>query len=311
MFTDDPNDERKFIAKAKISKYLNRADDIYDKFLSEQAEDNPNKTNFQLSIDVIDGHAAQGATLFLEHPWNHLAKYKVLQVLGESVMQVQSITEPKRPTYIMKGIEKPSSNSPTQTVFLPQCVPYMVNLLAFFQSEQKIFLLLKQAEGGRLYDYVLSYKPTTAKATNLNQIFPEVEDVAGEASDSSNLSAQDSGCADCGAASAVVTATAIVPFLEEPTEATEFLDLVRCSQQLLQSVSNTLNKSNEVKDMPHELLASDKMLDPMESAALEQRLHHKLPEACLKQWARELAVAVHSLHAKGIILGLVYMHRTF
>ncbi|TMW48619.1 hypothetical protein DOY81_006284 [Sarcophaga bullata] len=155
---DDISEERKFIAKAKISKYLARADDIYERFLKNSYRDltfSP-RINFQLALDVSGNTASDSSGLYLERPWNHMVKYKVNGLLGDKVLHVTCITEPLKPSYVMKGIEKPSSNSPTQTVFLPQHIPYMVDLLAFFQSDQKIFLLLKLALGGKLIDHIHS-----------------------------------------------------------------------------------------------------------------------------------------------------------
>lgn len=156
---DDNSEERKFIAKAKISKYLARADDIYERFLkhSHRTLTSSPKNNFQLALDVSGNTTSDSSGLYLERPWNHMVKYKVNRLLGNKVLHVTCITEPLKPSYVMKGIEKPSSNSPTQTVFLPQHIPYMVDLLAFFQSDQKIFLLLKLALGGKLIDHVNSF----------------------------------------------------------------------------------------------------------------------------------------------------------
>ncbi|XP_064549427.1 ribosomal protein S6 kinase delta-1 isoform X2 [Drosophila montana] len=246
----DANEDRKFIAKAKIAKYLARADDIYANFLSSGAARNgKRKLQFQLSLDETDNVSQ------LECPWNQLAKYKVLQVLGERVMQVQCITQPlSQPTAVMKGIEKPASNSPTQSIFLPQRVPYMCQLLAYFQSDQKIFLLLKQAEGGRLFDYIQSYTPTTSKCGDYADLFPA----------------------------------------EQPlTTDSDVTDLLRNSQQLLRSVSHTLSTVQAGMLTPRRL----KTTAPAK----------RLPEVCLRQWACELAVAVHSLHGKGVILRDLHM----
>ncbi|XP_032294838.1 ribosomal protein S6 kinase-like 1 [Drosophila virilis] len=246
----DANEDRKFIAKAKIAKYLARADDIYANFLSSDAVCNRHgkrKLQFQLSLDEADNVSQ------LECPWNQLAKYKVLQVLGERVMQVQCITQPlSQPAVVMKGIEKPASNSPTQSIFLPQRVPYMCQLLAYFQSDQKIFLLLKQAEGGRLFDYIQSYTPTASKCGDYADLFPA----------------------------------------EQPlTTDSDVTDLLRNSQQLLRSVSHTLSTLQAGTLTPRRLKTGAK----------------RLPEVCLRQWACELAVAVHSLHGKGVILRDLHM----
>ncbi|XP_060647484.1 ribosomal protein S6 kinase delta-1 [Drosophila nasuta] len=250
----DVNEDRKFIAKAKIAKYLARADEIHANFLRNSSggggRNSNRKLQFQLSLDEVEN------VKHLECAWNQLAKYKVLKVLGQRVMQVQCITQPQsQPTVVMKGIEKPASNSPTQSIFLPQRVPYMTQLLAYFQSEQKIFLLLKQAEGGSLYDYIQSYEPkTSSKCGDYANLFPE-EDQQALTTDS------------------------------------DVSDLVHKSQQLLKSVSHTLSS--------------------LQAGALTPRRQHtqvkRLPEACLRQWACELALAIHSLHGKGVILRDLHM----
>lgn len=202
----DQNEDRVYIARAKITKYLARADDIYERFLKTPSACNIASTisttsNFQLSVDVSGNTNSESSGLYLERPYNHMAKYKVISLLGHKVLLVSCITEPLKPKYVMKGVEKPSSNSPTQTVFLPHHVPYMVDLVAFFQSDQKIFLLLKLALGGKLIDYIHS-----RACNSVNNIGAEEKETAGDiARPSFNVS-----------------------------------ELVCSSKQLLQSVSNTL-----------------------------------------------------------------------
>ncbi|XP_037715950.1 ribosomal protein S6 kinase delta-1 [Drosophila subpulchrella] len=257
----DANEERRFIAKAKIAKYLARAEEIHANFL---ANDCPTKKlQFQLSLDMTDG----GSVTHLECPWNQLARYKVLQVLQERVMQVQCVTKSQQPAAIMKGIEKPASHSLTQSIFLPQQVPYMVQLLAYFQSEQKIFLLLRQAEGGRLYDYLQSYTPTGSKSFNYGELFPSDQEKQEKEVEDKPLTAD-----------------------------SEVSDLVRSSQQLLKSVTNTLSN----------LQAG--VVTPKKQKADANRIRSKpIPEQCLRQWACELAIAIHSLHGKGVILRDLHM----
>lgn len=254
----DANEERRFIAKAKIAKYLARAEEIHANFLASNCP--TKKLNFQLSLDMKDGESVTQ----LECPWNQLVRYKVLQVLEERVMQVQCVTKPRQPATIMKGIEKPASHSLTQSIFLPQQVPYMVQLLAYFQSEQKIFLLLRQAEGGRLYDYLQSYAPTSRKCVNYGELFPAEQEEE----------KQESLMAD-----------------------SDVSDLVRSSQQLLKSVSNTLSNMQAG------------VVTPIKSRSDLTRLARSkpIPEQCLRQWACELAIAIHSLHGKGVILRDLHM----
>ncbi|XP_055851568.1 ribosomal protein S6 kinase delta-1 [Episyrphus balteatus] len=284
---DDCNEERKLIAKTKVNKYMARAEDLFDKFLVNQEDDN--KNNFQLSIDMTDTSNSTSSSLYLERPWNHLVKYKVLRII-DTVMLVQNVTD--KTVFIMKGIEKPSSNSPAQTVFLPQNVPYMVNLMAFFQSEQKIFFLLQQAKGGKLFDYVKSYSPTCEKTASLSEIFTEVDPEKNRKCISiENLAksnTHDSGFAE-------------TPDI--PTENMDFADIVMCSQKLIESVSNTLKK---VENKKEELLTVEAVNSlPLTPSRFLKSPKKKLslPEASVKQWARELITAVNVLHSKGVILG--------
>ncbi|KAH8276253.1 hypothetical protein KR026_008271 [Drosophila bipectinata] len=252
----DANEERKFIAKAKIAKYLARAEEIHANFLA--ANRLTKKLQFQLSLDLTDN----GCIEQLECPWNQLAQYKVLQVLHERVMLVQCVTKPQQPAAVMKGIEKPASHSLTQSIFLPQKVPYMVQLLAYFQSEQKIFLLLRHAEGGRLYDYLQSYTPTGSKSVNYGELFPvETQEEQQHLTADSDVS-----------------------------------DLVRSSQQLLRSVSNTLSNLQAGVPTPKKLKSD-----------ICRIWSKPIPEQCLRQWACELAIAIHNLHGKGVILRDLHM----
>uniref|UniRef100_A0A1I8NW63 PX domain-containing protein n=2 Tax=Stomoxys calcitrans TaxID=35570 RepID=A0A1I8NW63_STOCA len=207
---DDQNDDRVYIARAKIAKYLARAEDIYDRFLRTSHRSfasTVSASNFQLAIDVSGNTNSDSSGLYLERPWNHMAKYKVKSLLSNKVLLVSS-TEPLKPIYVMKGVEKPSSNSPTQTVFLPQHVPYMVDLFAFFQSEQKIFLLLQFASGGKLIEHLHSLQKSAV----------EVKPEQGEDRKSCDMQLHSS---------------------EDNVK-----QLIDSSKQLIESVSNTLNETN-------------------------------------------------------------------
>ncbi|XP_037950261.1 ribosomal protein S6 kinase delta-1 [Teleopsis dalmanni] len=347
---DDSNEDRKYIAKAKISKYLARADDIYDKFLKDNIMEQNLviKTQQQLSIDVTK--ATDDSVIYLERPWNHLSKYKVIQILGGKVMQVQSITEPQRPMYVMKGIEKPSSISSKQTIFLPQNVPYMVDLIVFFQSEQKIFLLLSQATGGRLYEYIKKYNTNTNRSRNLAGLFSEADEF--ETDVASNFSTQDSGFVD----QVVETdcAASIKDGLEETQRSKEYVEEV-CSNtpshcdtdvktDCIVSNMKELEEAQCNKPGTEQIVSthSEIIMETACSAAIEEGLKEtqcnkvssycgtvkkvqesvtgadsnsskieikdtRLPEASIKQWARELAVAIQSLHENGIILSDLHM----
>lgn len=129
---NDNNLSRKTIAREKIKKYLEKAEEIYENYILNQNDENLT----EISLSNSSG------TVFLERPINHLSKYKVVKII-ENVMQVQDVTD--KQFYIMKVIQKPSSNCSAKSIFLPQNIPFMVSLVNYSQSDNAVFLLLKQA----------------------------------------------------------------------------------------------------------------------------------------------------------------------
>ncbi|KAL9697170.1 hypothetical protein quinque_000611 [Culex quinquefasciatus] len=145
----DANAARKKMAKEKTCKYVTRAEEIYEKYLLHQEDD----AILQLSPICLDDPSSP--IQLLERPLNYLSRYKVVRVLEGRVMQVQDVTD--RKFYVMKGIRKPAGGF-SQASSLPYNVPYMVPLVAYFQSESSVFLLLKLVAGGKLWDYIASYR---------------------------------------------------------------------------------------------------------------------------------------------------------
>lgn len=146
----DGNAGRKKMAKEKTCKYVTRAEEIYEKYLLHQEEWDG---ILQLSPICLDDPSSP--IQLLERPLNYLSRYKVVRVLEGRVMQVQDVTD--RKFYVMKGIRKPVGGF-SQASSLPYNVPYMVPLVAYFQSESSVFLLLKLVAGGKLWDYIASYR---------------------------------------------------------------------------------------------------------------------------------------------------------
>lgn len=129
---NDNNLVRKTIAKEKVKKYLEKAEEIYENYILKQNDEN--------STEICLSNSC--GTVFLERPINHLSKYKVVKII-ENVMQVQDVTD--KQFYIMKVIQKPSSNCSAKSIFLPQNIPFMVSLVNYSQSDNAVYLLLKQA----------------------------------------------------------------------------------------------------------------------------------------------------------------------
>lgn len=128
----DSNLSRKTIAREKIRKYLEKAEEIYETYILNENDENLTEIHLSNNSEAI----------FLERPINNLSKYKVVKII-ENVMQVQDVTD--KQFYIMKVIQKPSSNCSAKSIFLPQNIPFMVSLINYSQSDNAVYLLLKKA----------------------------------------------------------------------------------------------------------------------------------------------------------------------
>ncbi|XP_053669952.1 ribosomal protein S6 kinase delta-1 [Anopheles nili] len=146
---DDSNVTRRKIAKEKSCKYVAKAEEIYGRYLERDG-------NAPLSPIAYDDPSSP--IQLLERPLNYLSRYKVVKVIG-TVMQVQDVTDKK--FYIMKSIRRPSPGGIpfSSAAVFPQDVPYMVPLVAYFQStDGGIFLLLRLVCAGKLWDFIRSYR---------------------------------------------------------------------------------------------------------------------------------------------------------
>lgn len=138
----DTNLERRRIAKEKTEKYLLKAEEIYDKYIliNDQFEFITYKDLLQLTpTTTLDN---QHSSIYLERPISQLSKFKVVKII-DNCMQVQDVTDKK--LYIMKVIEKFPVYKQKNIYFLPKNIPYMIELISFYPSENSIYLLLKQA----------------------------------------------------------------------------------------------------------------------------------------------------------------------
>lgn len=350
---NDTNVTRKKIAKEKTCKYVSRVEEIYERFLLYQEDDQV----LQLSPISLDDPSSP--ILLLERPLNYLSRYKVVHVVDGRVMQVQDVTDKK--FYIMKGIRKPPGFC--HAMFFPHDVPYMVPLVAYFQSESSVFLLLKLICGGKLWDFIASYRKKddfvleneeslSTAGTNRKEVEadPNVQELSNQ-SDANQSVGYDSGFIDLvndynsKNSTGDKTEQEVLEEVEEAFEADEVdhrlepeglditqeyipsfdvlsrdmdvQDLVNCSQQLLRSVSQTLEKSQKdpdnidsIMEQREEVRAEVPKRPQLESSQLELRSapddgmgFDPIPEGCIKQWISELVIAVDNLHFNGIICG--------
>ncbi|XP_058057882.1 ribosomal protein S6 kinase delta-1 [Anopheles bellator] len=157
---DDTNATRKKIAKEKSCKYVAKAEEIYERYLQDEGDEGGRPTVRQQQhqpMSPISLDDPSSPIQLLERPLNYLSRYKVVKVIG-TVMQVQDVTDKK--FYIMKSIRRPLAGiSFSGAAVFPQDVPYMVPLVAFFQStDGSIFLLLRLICAGKLWDFIRTYR---------------------------------------------------------------------------------------------------------------------------------------------------------
>nr|XP_033334677.1 ribosomal protein S6 kinase delta-1 [Megalopta genalis] len=126
----DSNKIRAEIIKEKISKYLERAEKLYNRYL-----------NCNISL--------------LSKPISELQHYKVLKSL-DTVMLVKDVR--KNCLNIVKTVEKsPTSKENVSDYILRGQVPYMVQLHACIDTETTVFLILQHLSRGKLWDFILSH----------------------------------------------------------------------------------------------------------------------------------------------------------
>ncbi|KAL7037572.1 hypothetical protein ACKWTF_009278 [Chironomus riparius] len=325
---NDTNEARKRIAKTKASKYLEKAEQLYENYILEEEEN-------EFLIEDIDIKETQSIAS-LERPLNHMSRYKVIQI-NNRIIKVQDRTDKK--IYILKVIWKTNSH---KVIFMPQNIPFMCSLLSYFHSENAIFLLLPFISGGLLWDYVKTYSSSSNNQKNVEELFVDppkqnTDIISSEIVDSPNLAQLDvdnlneteikpseDEPLDDDKLSTNKTADECdfnIPSFDTLTPDIDVDDLMKCSQQLLKSVTKTLEKSIVIRqeDDPNEnqqiletepILNDDKAVsedDQSSSAAcaIEQKLQitEDIPEFILKRWASEIIISINSLHKNGIILG--------
>lgn len=129
----DPDHARKIRIKKNISKYLDRAEKLYNKYL-----------NWNIAV--------------LNKPVSDLQYYKVLKII-DSVMLVTDLHSSN--VRIVKSIEKSLCNKENiNNYILRGQIPFMVHLHAYIETETTVFLILEYIKRGRLWNFIMkNYKP--------------------------------------------------------------------------------------------------------------------------------------------------------
>ncbi|XP_059619927.1 ribosomal protein S6 kinase delta-1-like [Phlebotomus argentipes] len=302
----DKDTDRQQMAKDKATKYLKRAESVCENHIVKKPQSfSPSETQ----------------PYSLERPLGHLSRYKVVKIV-DTVMQVQDKTDKK--IYIMKAIEKPQSSYLFLGAFLPHKIPYMVSLMAYFQSESSIYLLLNQAPGGKLYDYISTYKPGEFRPEEDPEEVKRVPEVTEESNEEESHEEHPQEEMEDSPEEEMRIPP---PSFDILSKDMDVLDLVYCAKSLLKSVSSTLKQSKGIgsaieaieelvlpsglQDIPEEVEnpPEEPNAEPLEELPEDVSVEEEdetpkkypIPEGCVRQWARELVVAIDSLHRHNVI----------
>lgn len=184
--------------------------------------------------------------------------------------------------------------------------------------------------GGKLWDYILNYNSDASSALKTYSLedifFPKIPEPVPECAIIENIEPISVLIEEIPEQKKIPEEVPnLVPSFDDLNVDMDVLDLVSCSQRLLSSVSTTLEhtkKSPEVvenesflplveeNNIP-ESQSQENITKFLRECTIVQKSIQKsilntktlLPEGCIRQWARELVVAIDSLHSNGVILG--------
>lgn len=154
----DTDPQRRALIKEKTNKYLSYAEDIYknhlchtEQNLMQERDDNIRPLHCPIPLSM------------LKRPYEELSLYRVLAILGSSIMLVHRT---EQAYYAMKVIQKVPNNltefdeyflqrtNETRQPILPTVIPYMVPLQAYIETNNLLFLILSYAPGKKLIEYI-------------------------------------------------------------------------------------------------------------------------------------------------------------
>lgn len=242
----DSNKIRAEIIKEKISKYLVRAEKLYNRYL-----------NCNISV--------------LNKPIAELQYYKVLKII-ESVMLVRDIRQ--NCLNIVKAIEKLSSNKESISNYILRGeIPYMVRLHACIETDTRIFLILQHLGRGKLWDFITSHYNSVSNK-NCDKIITE-KDIKKVSDDNnvrlhkSDINEIEDEIENLNLSTNTKVQMEIYPIMVEKNYEkytnVSTTQLLEKAQILLQSVNATLKESNSVANR---LCESDRLINHQDNTSL-------------------------------------------
>ncbi|KAJ8670142.1 hypothetical protein QAD02_001401 [Eretmocerus hayati] len=218
----EESQEKRIIIQEKISKYLHRAERLYNRHL------NCNVSALHKSV--------------LE-----LQNYKVIRLMECNIIVKDVLQGFER---VIKTVEREAGcTKDISNYILRGKVPYMVQLYAAIQTESTVFLVLQFMSRGRLWDFAKStYRVNSGKKVT--------EKRRHSRSISCDAIIQMDLCGDPSRSCLKVQMNVSEKLLEPPNEkcislpskhsSTETTEILKNAQKLLQSVNDTLRRSNSI-----------------------------------------------------------------
>nr|XP_023421885.1 ribosomal protein S6 kinase-like 1 isoform X1 [Cavia porcellus] len=142
----DPNKERREAVKLKITKYLRRAEEIFNCHLQRRLGSGCSPDTGFSSLRLRPIRTLSSA----------LEQLRGCRVVGV-IDKVQLVQDPATGgTFVVKSLPRCHVASRERLTVIPHGVPYMTKLLRYFVSEDSIFLHLEHVQGGTLWSHLLS-----------------------------------------------------------------------------------------------------------------------------------------------------------
>ncbi|XP_051892055.1 ribosomal protein S6 kinase-like 1 isoform X4 [Pristis pectinata] len=156
----DPNKERREAVKRKTTQYLKRAEEIFDSHLQGSLGNGTDESGGFSSLRFRPNR-------ILSSPVEDLKMSKVIAIIDKVLLvQNPSTKEP----FIVKSLPKCSLINRERQTIIPQGVPFMVQLLQYYVSDDTVFLHLEHVPGGKLWSQLHHYWPSI---TEKGMEFPE------------------------------------------------------------------------------------------------------------------------------------------
>ncbi|XP_010643814.1 ribosomal protein S6 kinase-like 1 isoform X2 [Fukomys damarensis] len=142
----DPNKERREAVKLKITKYLRRAEEIFNCHLQRSLGSGSSPDTGFSSLRLRPIRTLSSA----------LEQLRGCRVVGV-IDKVQLVQDPATGgIFVLKSLPRCHVASQERLTVIPHGVPYMTKLLRYFVSEDSIFLHLEHVQGGTLWSHLRS-----------------------------------------------------------------------------------------------------------------------------------------------------------